>query len=77
MTLSAASASIIARMQAMPLTFEVITLFVDGTSRSHKVATRGQADNYIVGEKRKIGRVLQDRMTGAKSEVVDVYVAAL
>jgi hypothetical protein len=75
--LSAASAALIARMQAMPKKFEVVTLFADGTSRSYQTATRGQADNYAVGERRKVGRVLINRDTGAEVRVVDVYVAAL
>ena len=77
MSLSPASAALISRMQAMPKAFEVVTLFADGTSRSHEAATRGQADNYAVGERRKIGRSLINRETGATVVVTDVYVAAL
>lgn len=68
---------LIAKMQAMPKAFEVVTLFADGTSRSYQTATRGQADNYAVGEKRKIGRTLLNRDTCATIIVTDVYVAAL
>lgn len=77
MSLSPSSAALIDRMQAMPKAFEVVTLFADGTSRSHETATRGQADNYAVGESRKIGRPLLSRETGATVTVTDVYVAAL
>jgi len=77
MSLSPASAALIARMQAIPKAFEVVTLFADGTTRRHVTATRGQADNYAVGESRKIGRDLLNRDTGATVHVVDVYVAAL
>ena len=71
------SMELIAKMQAMPKAFEVVTLFADGTSRTHETATRGQADNYSVGEKRKIGRSMLNRETGDAVMVTDVYVAAL
>lgn len=71
------TASLIARMQAMPKAFEVVTLFADGTSRAHQTVTRGQADNYATGERRKVGKFLLNRDTGAEVCVVDVYVAAL
>lgn len=70
-------AALIDRMQSMPKAFEVVTLFADGTSRSHQTATLGQADNYAVGEKRKIGRALMNRDTGDIVSVVSVEVAAL
>ena len=44
---------------------------------SHKTEKRGQAENYAVGEKRKVGRSLINRETGATVEVIDVYVAAI
>lgn len=77
MSLSPASAAIIARMQAMPKKFAVVTLFADGSERRHEAATRGQADNYAVGEKRKVGRVLLHRDTGAEVRVVSVEVVAI
>ncbi len=70
-------AALIATRLAAPKKFEVVTLFADGTSRSFKTETRGQADNYAVGEKRKIGRSLINRETGSTVEVVDVYVDQL
>lgn len=75
--MSPETAALIARMQSMTKAFEVVTLFADGTSRSHQTATRGQADNYAVGERRKVGKNLINRGTGATVQVVDVYVAAL
>ena len=70
-------AALLARRLAAPKQFEVVTLFADGTSRSFETETRGQAENYAVGEKRKVGKVLKNRETGAEVRVVDVYVAAL
>lgn len=70
-------ANLIAARLAAPEKFEVVTLFADGTSRSHKTETRSQAENYAVGEKRKVSRSLINRETGATVVVTDVYVAAL
>ncbi len=70
-------AALLARRLAAPRRFEVVTLFADGTSRHFETETRGQAENYAVGEKRKVGKALKNRDTGAEVRVVDVYVAAL
>jgi len=70
-------AALIARRLAATKQFEVVTLFADGTSRKFETETRGQAENYAVGEKRKVGKVLKNRDTGAEVRVIDVYVAAL
>jgi len=70
-------ANLIAARLAAPKKFEVVTLFADGTSRSYKTETRGQAENYAVGERRKVRRTLINRDTGATVVVTDVYVAAL
>lgn len=69
-------AALIATRLTAPKKFEVVTLFADGTSRSYKTETRGQAENYAVGENRKIGRSLINRETGATVVVTDVYVSA-
>ncbi|MEA1840751.1 hypothetical protein [Agrobacterium tumefaciens] len=70
-------ANLIATRLAAPKKFEVVTLFADGTSRSHKTEKRGQAENYAVGEKRKVGRSLINGETGATVVATDVYVASL
>ena len=69
--------ALIASRLAATKKFEVVTLFADGGSRSHKTETRGQADNYAVGERRKIGRPLISRETGETVRVVSVEVVAL
>ncbi|MEZ2132489.1 MULTISPECIES: hypothetical protein [unclassified Sinorhizobium] len=69
--------ALIARRLAAPKKFEAVTLYADGTAKSHKAETRAQADNFAAGERRKIGRSLIDRATGEKVMVIDVYVAAL
>ncbi|UXR90945.1 hypothetical protein [Agrobacterium tumefaciens] len=70
-------ANLIAARLAAPEKFEVVTLFADGTSRSHKTETRGQAENYAVGEKRKVGRSLINSETGTNVRILAVYVASL
>lgn len=68
---------LIAKLQAMPKTLAVVTRFVDGNERRHAVATRGQAENYAVGERRKIGKNLINRETGAVVCVVSVTIEAI
>lgn len=77
MSLSPQSAALIARMQAMPKAYRVLTTFVDGTTRHYDVATLGQAENYKVGESRKIGRDLINRDSGATVRVVSVEIVKL
>jgi hypothetical protein len=72
-----ATASLIARMQARPNRLRVQTTFVDGSTRHHDVATMGQAENYATGERRKIGRDLINRETGATVRVVSVDILPL
>jgi len=68
---------LIARMMAMPKTRSVVTRFADGTERRHDVATQGQAENYAIGERRKIGKALINRDTGATVRVVAVDIVAI
>ena len=62
----------LARMLARPLTHKVVTHFADGTTREHTCQSLGGANNYAVGEKRKIGKVLKSRLT---DEVISTIVA--
>lgn len=71
------TAALIARMQARPNTLRVQTTFVDGSTRHHDVATMGQAENYATGERRKVGRDLINRETGATVRVVSVDILPL
>lgn len=69
--------ALIARLQAMPKTLSVVTRFADGAERRHDVATRGQAENYATGERRKIGKSLINRDTGATVHVVAVDIVSI
>lgn len=68
---------LIAAQLAKPLTHSVITKFEDGTSRNHDVRSMAQAENYAVGERRKVGRYLVSRETGESRKAVSVEIVAL
>lgn len=65
---------IIAKIKAMPDRYAVVTRFANGDKRSHPVKTIGQAENYATGERRKIGKSLINRETGATVRVVSVEI---
>lgn len=71
------TAALIARMQARPKTLRIQTTFADGSTRYYDVATMGQAEIYATGERRKIGRDLINRETGATVRVVSVDILPL
>jgi hypothetical protein len=67
----------IARLEtlaAMPHTHFVVTRYADGRERRHGARSEVAAKNYSMGERRKIGRELIDRETGATVRVVSVKV---
>lgn len=75
--MSAAPHPLVAAMLAKPITHEVVTKFVDGTERRFGVRSVAQAENYAIGERRKIGHALKNRETGASVKVVAVEIEAL
>lgn len=77
MTAIAQTPAILAAMLARPMTHEVVTVFADGKTRAFPVRSLAQAENYAVGERRKIGRDLINRDTGATVCVIAVEVRAL
>ena len=62
---------------ARPLTHRVTTRFASGKTRTHDTRSEGAAENYAVGERRKIGRDLISRDTGEIVRVVDVTIGPL
>lgn len=64
----------IAAAHAAPKRFAVLTTLADGTVRRHDVASLGQAQNWATGERRKLGRDLINRETGATVRVVNVEI---
>lgn len=75
--MSPETAALISRMQSMPKAYAVVTRFADGAERRHETATEGQANNYAIGERRKIGRDLINSDTGAPVRVTAVNVVKL
>lgn len=62
---------------AKPITHNVVTRFADGTERAFGTRSISAAENYAVGERRKIGRDLINRETGATVRVVAVDIRPL
>lgn len=62
---------------AMPMTHVCVTLYADGNVRRHETRSLAAANNFAIGERRKIGRKLINRETGNTVEVVGVSVESL
>lgn len=62
---------------AKPMTHKVITLYVDGAIKTHETRSAAAAENWVIGERRKLNRDLIDRTTGKTVRVVNVEVVAL
>lgn len=67
----------IAAAFAQPLTHRVSTVYASGLVKTHDVRSLGAANNWAIGERRKIGRKLLDRTTGETVEVVAVEISEL
>ena len=67
---------ILARL-AEPMTHRVTTTYADGATRTHDTRSATAAENFMVGERRKIGRQLINRDTGATVCVVSVDVSPI
>ena len=65
---------LIAKALAAPKTHKVITTYADGQTKEHLTASLAQANNWAIGERRKIGRELIDRSTGNSVRVVNIEV---
>lgn len=68
------------RLEALaraPKTHRVTTHYAGGASRNHDTRSAATAETYAVGERRKIGRTLINRETGAEVRVIAVTVEAL
>lgn len=67
----------IAAALAAPKTHAVVTEYACGKVRRHETRNAAAAENFAVGERRKIGRDLICRETGKTVRVVKVSVVAL
>lgn len=68
---------LIATRLAAPKRFRVTTAYASGITKTREVETKGQAENWATGERRKIGRDLIDRVTGETVRVVSVDIAGI
>ena len=68
---------IIAAALAAPKTHKVVTRYDNGSERTHETRSAQTAENFAVGERRKIGRSFIDRVTDKKITVVNVEVIKL
>ena len=59
---------------AAPKTHRVVTVYSCGKRRSHETRNLASAENYATGERRKIGRDLIDRETGATVHIIAVEI---
>ena len=65
---------LIAAALAMPKTHCVVTTYACGRVRRHETRNEASAENFAVGERRKVGKSLIDRMTVETVRVVSVEV---
>lgn len=72
---------LIAASAAKPMTHAVVTSYADGTAKRHETRSAAAAENWAVGERRKIGRDLisrnADMTAGPMVRVVAVDVLAI
>lgn len=67
----------IAREMAKPMTHVVVTTYASGATKRHETRGAAQAENWAIGERRKIGRDLISRETNETVRVVAVETFAL
>lgn len=65
---------LIAAQAAKPITHRVTTYFEGGRVYRHDVRSAAAAENWAIGERRKIGRELRNRETGETVRVIAVTV---
>lgn len=65
---------LIAKHLAKPITHNVVTIYADGSEKNHGVRSMAQAENWAVGERRKIGKDLINRETGNTVRVTSVFI---
>lgn len=70
-------ASLIAAAKSAPNTHVVLTLYADGEVKRHEARSLAAAENWAIGERRKLNKDLIDRASGKTLRVVDVTVAAI
>lgn len=68
---------LIAAALAAPKTHAVVTTYADGRVKQFDTRSLASAENHATDYRRKIGRTLIDRDTGAEVRIVSVEIKAL
>lgn len=69
---------LIAANLAKPITHRVVTTYSDGETLTHPARSAGAAENWAIGERRKIGRdLIRREFPHRRVRVVSVEVVAL
>ena len=76
-TLSPRTAALIKAALDAPKTHVVVSTYADGKEYRHETRSAATAENWAVGERRKIGRDLISRETGGIVRVVSVEILPL
>lgn len=76
-TLSPRTAALMKAALEAPKTHAVVSTYANGSTYRHETASLAQAENWAVGERRKIGRDLISRETGGIVRVVSVDILPL
>lgn len=70
--------SLIAAQSSKPATHHVVTVYSDGETYTHLVRSASAAENWAIGERRKIGRELVRRSFPYKKvSVISVKIVKL
>jgi hypothetical protein len=64
-------------LRNMPKAWRVTTHYADGSTMVHDAALEVQAQNWAVGERRKIGRKLIERATGTERSITSVTISRI
>jgi hypothetical protein len=69
--------ALIQQQLSRPKTHKVVTRYESGKVYEFEVASEAQAENYAVGQRRKIGKDLIDRDSGETVRVVSVEIVRI
>lgn len=64
-------------LAAAPRGWRVTSLYAGGSVKMHDSHSLAGAKNFAIGERRKIGRNLIDRVSGKKVRVIEVTISAI
>lgn len=75
--MSVAIDRLISAAMSAPMTHVVVTRYADGRELRHEARSAGAAENWAIGERRKLGRSLVNRETGETVMAVAVTVVPI